>query len=233
MAPPAYLLVFSDPGAGVSQEEFTDWYDNEHVPLRVVVPAFLNWTRWKAADGQKPAWAASYDLTTYEDTLKPPYSRLAETRSDREKRILRDVEVLDRRTYELLEGPRTPPSSLYDPKKPPRYTLFVSADVKEEGEENFNRWYDEEHIPMIAQLPGWVRSRRFVLKDWGKMGVEGQKEQLPPPKYLAVHEWESGIEVINDAKVRESWQTPWKTEVDKFVVRREKRLFEYYRHWEK
>ncbi|GJE85886.1 hypothetical protein PsYK624_019650 [Phanerochaete sordida] len=230
MAPPAYLLVFSDPGTGVSQEEFTDWYDNEHVPLRVAVPAFLNWTRWKAADGQKPAWAASYDLTSYDDTLKPPYARLAETRSEREKRILGAIEILDRRTYELLEGTLAP-SPRYDPKTPPRFATFVSIDVKEEGEDNFNRWYNEEHIPMVASVPGWLRSRRFVLKDAGYAGVR-REEQQPQPKYLAVHEWES-LEAVMDPKVREPWETAWKAEVDKTVLRREIRAFEYYKHWEK
>ena len=71
-----------DSGPDVTDVEFHDWYDNEHVPLRVEIPAFLNWTRWKEADGQKPAWAASYDLTSYEDTQKPPYTTLSETRSE-------------------------------------------------------------------------------------------------------------------------------------------------------
>lgn len=232
MAPPAYLLVFSEPGAGVSEQEFTDWYDNEHVPLRLDVPAFLNWARWKAIDGRKPAWAASYHLTSYEDTLKAPYTTLAEMRSDREKRIFKDVEVLERRTYELWEGPRPPPSSLYNPNKPARYVVLVSIDVKEGGDDVFNGWYDEEHLPMLANVQGWVRSRRFVLKDWGRLGVEGQKDQQPPPKYLAVHEVES-IEAITDPKVLETFATPLKAEVDKVMVKQDVRLFDYYRHWEK
>lgn len=33
--PAGYLWVMSEPGEAVTLEEFTDWYDNEHVPLRM------------------------------------------------------------------------------------------------------------------------------------------------------------------------------------------------------
>lgn len=232
MSSPAYLLVFSKPGAGVSEQEFADWYDNEHIPLRLDIPAFLSWTRWKAADGRQPGLAASYDLTSYEDTLKTPYTTLAETRSEREKRIFKDAEIVERRTYELLEGPRPPPSSLYNPNKPARYIGFVSVNVKEGGDDVLSRWYDEEHLPMLAKLPGWVRSRRFILKDWARMGVEGQKDQQPPPKYLTVHELES-TEAITDPKMIATWATTLKAEADKVTASKDTRLFDYSRHWEK
>lgn len=232
MAPPAFLLVFSDPGTGVSEEEFTDWYDNEHVPLRVDIPAFVNWTRWKAQDGAKPTWAASYDLTSYEDTQKPPYTTLAETRSEREKRIFKEIGVLERRTYELLDTPVPPPAPSFDEKKRSRYIGFVSIDVKPGGEEVLDKWYDEEHIPMLSRVPGWVRSRRFILKDWSRSGVEGQANQKPAPKYLAVHEWDS-LETALSPEVRASFNTPLKAELDAVVVFRELRMFEYYKHWEK
>ena len=87
MSPPGYLLVYGDPGTTLSEDEFHGWYDNEHVPLRVAIPAFTSWARWKAADGAKPGWAASYDLTSYDELDKPPYATLAETRSEREKRV--------------------------------------------------------------------------------------------------------------------------------------------------
>ncbi|KAH9937317.1 uncharacterized protein B0H18DRAFT_1113174 [Fomitopsis serialis] len=86
-----------------------------------------------------------------------------------------------------MEGP---PSALHN-VEPASYVVFVSLGFRPEYEEEFNRWYDEEHIPMLAKAPGWIRTRRFVLKDWEQMGVEGQKQQKEPPKYLAMHKWKS------------------------------------------
>ncbi|GJE88378.1 hypothetical protein PsYK624_044610 [Phanerochaete sordida] len=232
MSPPGLLLVFSDPGAGVSEEAFTDWYDNEHVPLRLEIPAFQSWVRWKAADGAKPTWAASYDLESYEATLEPPYTTLAETRSEREKRVIQDLGVLERRTYELMDAPVPPPAARWDPKKPSRYITFVSTEVKEGGDEVLNRWYDEEHIDMLSKVEGWLRSRRFVLKDWTRTGVEGKADLIPVPKYLTVHEWDS-IDTMLTPEVARSFNTPLKAQLDEMVERKQLRVMEYYKHWEK
>lgn len=231
MAPQGYLLVYSDPGEKVSEEEFTDWYDNEHVPLRVAVPAFLSWNRWEAADEKTPRWAATYDLTSYEATQQPPYTTLADTRSEREKRILANVGVLDRRTYEAYEGPPPPaPSALFDPATPAPYTVLVATDVKGGTEEDYNRWYDEEHIPMLAAVPGWVRSRRFVLKDWSQGGAVTEKKS--PPKFLAVHEWQT----LPDPKSKEyeaAMNTPWRAEIVKTWVSYERRFFKHHKSWDR
>ncbi|OCH87458.1 hypothetical protein OBBRIDRAFT_796164 [Obba rivulosa] len=233
MAPPAFLLVFSEPGELVSESEFHDWYDNEHIPLRVAVPAFLNWTRWEAIDGLSPKWGASYDLESHEATQNPPYSTLAETRSDREKDLLSRIKVLDRRTYEAYEGhPAYPPSSLYDPTSPAPYTTFFSIDVKPEDEEALNNWYYEEHIPMLAKIPGWVRSRRFVLKDWGRLGVEGKKDQKAPPKYLAVHEWTSP-DFQQSEELKASIETPLAKKILGEALQIEKRSVKFLKKWDR
>ena len=232
MAPPALLLAFSDHGPAVTEEEFTDWYDNEHVPLRVDIPAFSSWTRWKAADGAQPEWAASYDIATYADTLRAPYTTLAATRSGREARVLRDVAHMERRVYEQTGARMPPPSPAFDAAAPARFVRFVSADVQPGGEGVLDRWYDEEHVPMLSRLPGWVRSRRFVLREWSRTGIEGQKDQRPVPRFLAVHEWES-VDAVLDPEVRKSFLTPLRAEVDTVLTVLHGRTFEYYRHWER
>ncbi|KAI0785483.1 hypothetical protein BC629DRAFT_1517381 [Irpex lacteus] len=232
MTLPGYLFVFGEPGPGVTEEEFNDWYDNEHVPLRVAVPSFQSWQRWKAIDGQKPTYAASYDLTSYQATLQPPYTTLAETRSDREKRILTNLETLDRRTYEAFEGNDKYPKSKYDPGEA-KFAVFVSADVKPELEEEFNRWYEEDHIPKIATTPGWIRTRRFVLKDGSKGGVEGSKDQTPARKWLAVHEYADATG-FSDPEDRKKFDTEWTRRVySEVITRKDLRQFAFYKKWQR
>ncbi|KAI0319756.1 hypothetical protein OF83DRAFT_1162783 [Amylostereum chailletii] len=232
-APKGFLLVFSEPGPAVPEDEFHDWYDNEHVPLRIDVPTFSSWTRWEQIDGQKPSWAAYYDLESFEATQVPPYSRLAETRSEREKGILPKLEVLDRRTYEVYTGhPGTPPSTLYDPKKSAGFMVLVEADLKPEHEADFNRWYDEEHIPLLAKAPGWVRSRRFVIKDDSCIGAEGAKRTEKPLKYLTVHEWT--VQDFPDSPgYKHATNTPWRTEVMENVTKKARRVFKLYKEWQR
>ena len=54
-------------------------------------------------------------------------------------------------------------------------------DVEPEHEEEFNRWYDDEHLPERLEIPGYVSARRFKLEDG-----EGVL------KYLCIWELEDG-----------------------------------------
>ncbi|KAI0034170.1 hypothetical protein K488DRAFT_46084 [Vararia minispora EC-137] len=228
--PKALLLVFSEVGSRVPTEEYHDWYNNEHIPLRVNTSTFSSWARFQEIDGLKPVYAAYYDLESVESTKIPPYSQLAETRSEREKTIMANLDLVDRRLYESYTGPSLRPSSLYNPRQTARYTVLVETEVKPEAEEDFNRWYDEEHIPMLAKVPGWVRSRRFVLKEDGVMGVEGLKRTEAPPKHLAVHEWATQEKLESDA-YKQAMSTPWRTKVLESVVRKTRREMELYKQW--
>ena len=118
MSPPAFLLVFSDPGTGVSEEEFADWYDNEHIPLRLAVPDMHSWSRWVATDARTPSYLALYDLTDSDALNHPPYSTLASTCSSRETELIKKVSMLDRHAYGKINVPVPPRGSVaYDVHK--------------------------------------------------------------------------------------------------------------------
>ena len=53
--------------------------------------------------------------------------------------------------------------------------LMVWTDIDPEFEAEFNRWYDEEHIARLLEVPGFLRAGRYVA---GKGA----------PKYLARYE---------------------------------------------
>src|SRR6201995_735799 len=94
------LFVYSSPGT-VDLAEFTDWYDNEHVPNRLAVPGFGAVARFRAADEIEPEWLATYEIQP--GLLETPaYKALWENASEREKRIMSSVGTLDRRVYSLL-----------------------------------------------------------------------------------------------------------------------------------
>ena len=43
--------------------------------------------------------------------------------------------------------------------------LVVMMDVDPEDEEEFNRWYNEEHLPERLEIPGYISARRFKLEE--------------------------------------------------------------------
>ncbi|KAI0068168.1 hypothetical protein BV25DRAFT_1818545 [Artomyces pyxidatus] len=230
-APKALLLALTEPGPAVTEAEFHDWCDNEHIPQRVKLPTISSWTRAEQIDGAKPSWAAYYDFDSVEATKTPPYSSLADTRSEREKDILSRIEVMERRIYEEYTGyPSLAPSALYNPAKSAPFVVIVSNGVNPGADEEFNRWYDEEHIPLLSKAPGWVRSRRFVLKETQVLGREADKYQQVPPKYMCVHEWASQ-ERNGSEEYKHAMTTPWRMKVTELVTGRERREFKLYGQW--
>src|ERR1700730_8492230 len=55
--------------------------------------------------------------------------------------------------------------------------LMVWTDIDSEFEAEFNRWYDEEHIARLLEVPGFLSAGRYVAVTGG-------------PKYLAMYELE-------------------------------------------
>jgi antibiotic biosynthesis monooxygenase (ABM) superfamily enzyme len=43
--------------------------------------------------------------------------------------------------------------------------LVVMMEVDPEHEDEFNRWYDEEHLPERMGIPGYISARRFKLEE--------------------------------------------------------------------
>ena len=57
----------------------------------------------------------------------------------------------------------------------PKCLLIVSAEIDPEIEADWNRWYDDKHLPEILACPGFEQAARFVSE------VDGERE------YIAVY----------------------------------------------
>jgi len=55
--------------------------------------------------------------------------------------------------------------------------LMLWTDIDAQYEADFNRWYDEEHLNRLLQVPGFLSAARYVALKGG-------------PKYLAIYELE-------------------------------------------
>jgi hypothetical protein len=55
--------------------------------------------------------------------------------------------------------------------------LMVWTDIDSRFEAEFNRWYDDEHLPRLLQVPGFLSAGRYEALTGG-------------PKYLAIYELE-------------------------------------------
>ncbi len=87
-----------------------------------------------------------------------------------------------------------------------RGLLLVMIDVDPAHEEEFNRWYNEEHLPERAACPGFLSGRRFVALQGG-------------PKYLALYDLESPA-VLESPEYRKIYPpSEWTQRVSKHFLR--------------
>jgi hypothetical protein len=79
-----------------------------------------------------------------------------------------------------------------------KYIHIAQIDVAPEDEAEFNRLYDEEHVPRLTAVPGVISGRRFKLHTPGPAAI---------PRYLAVYELESP-DIPQSKAWKEAAETP-------------------------
>ena len=152
---PNGLLIAAFDFSSAAADEFHDWYDHEHIPERRAVPGFGACERWIGADN--PTYAvATYDLDTLGVLQSAPYRAVAyDNLSVWSKRVTAKCKRLLR-----FEGTQITPGNPAAPEGAGAL-LLNAMNVTPEAEADFNAWYDQEHLPALAAVPGTLMARRF------------------------------------------------------------------------
>jgi hypothetical protein len=201
------FYVYTDPGT-VPEAEFHDWYDHEHGPARLTVPGVLGAYRYRALDEAKPPWLALYELDSPAVLDGPEYAALGARASERDKSVGAGLATLDRRVYEQISSDGAAAG------QPAPVLLAVALSVPVGAEDDLAAWYTEEHIPMLLEVPGWQRIRRFRLT---------RSMDAPGPDFLSLHDL-AGPEVLAEPGYLAAISTPWRDRVVASALRRERRV---------
>jgi hypothetical protein len=149
------LLFASFDYSTAHADEFHDWYDLEHIPERLRVPGFINAERW-VSDENPNVVVATYDLETHGVLRSAPYLAIGgENSSVWTKRVTAMAHRILR-----FEGEQLVPGEAVAP--PGAGGLVVaSMNVDPAAEAEFNEWYNAEHLPQLAAVPGMLCARRY------------------------------------------------------------------------
>lgn len=63
------------------------------------------------------------------------------------------------------------------------YTFVAFTNSVDGREDEFNRWYDQQHVPDVLDVPGFVSAQRFVCAD-SQLGSVAHK-------YMTIYEIET------------------------------------------
>lgn len=173
-------------------DEFHDWYDLEHIPERQAVTGFGLSERWLGQE-QPEISVATYELDSADVLRANAYTSVAHDNSSIwTKRVTAMCKLLLR-----FEGTQLTPGDAAAPNHAGGL-LLNAMNVTIEAEDDFNAWYDEEHLPALAAVPGTLAARRYRSTELGG-GTH---------KYVALYHLESPKVASSDAW-REAAGTPW------------------------
>jgi hypothetical protein len=170
------------------EEEFNAWYDSEHLPEIVALPGFLLGRRY-ACEGAKPKYLAWYDAADETVEPGPHLKKYIADSAPSMQRIAAFLQHRERMNFRLMRdvGAR--------PQRDTPWLYIVHTDIPDHIVDEYNEWYDKEHLPRLVTVPGVVRARRYTA-------VSGN------PRYLTAYELtdKDAFESPAGLKAR---KTPW------------------------
>ena len=187
---------------------------------------FSSALRYKATDSHKPTWLALYDLSTPEVVSSDEYKALGANASQREFDIVKRLQMLNRRVYKHFSTHEHQGVQL-----PGKFLLVASLKPSQEGEGEFNKWYEEEHMTLLSKVPGWLRGRRYTLLSQIELaGKADKKNEVTAISYLAVHEFDRP-DFMELQEFQTAMSTPWMKRVvsEEMLRAGEIRFFELHR----
>jgi hypothetical protein len=171
------------------EEEFNDWYNLEHIRQMVGLPGFVGGRRYMV-ENATPKYLAWYD--TVDETIEPgpDFQKVVAEPTPWSQRIRRFYgDNRERMNFRLMRDVGT--ASREDTP----WLYIVHTDIPDHIVDEYNEWYDQEHLPRLVTVPGVVRARRYAA-------VSGS------PRYLTAYELtdKDAFESPAGLKAR---KTPW------------------------
>jgi hypothetical protein len=188
------LLTMTEPPPAM-EEEFNAWYDTEHLPERLAIPGFLSARRWVAElDPGQGKHLATYELESPAVLGSAPYLARFRNPTPWSRRALGKAVVFRRWACEQINPGDASPHATAQ-------ALFVAIGDSPSGHEaEFNRWYDEEHLPLLSQVAGVLRARRFF-------------DPRGRPRYLALYDL-ADESAPRDPQWQAALRTEWAQRID-------------------
>jgi len=191
----------------VSNEDYpawAQWYDAHYRKIRAEIPGVVSARLCKGVIGSAPALVL-YDLTDF--TL--PYT--ARWRIDDDATCPVPATSFDGYDGLVYRQIFTTSEQAYTPE-PTQFLHGAFFEVPTRDQDEFNDWYNSEHIEFIKTVAGYLNCRRFQCLE-------------VPTKFLALYDLVS----IGHAEAKDSAPqnfTPWAMRVRaKLTTYRERRIF--------
>jgi hypothetical protein len=193
----ALLYILVSPGSR-APEFVSTWFKRPSIRS---IPGIKTATEYGAIDEQKPEFLAVYELSN-PSLAKLSFLETAAASSGFEMEL---------RIYTIFSAKTSPH---YDTNAPPD-RIFRTLGLQPGPtlpEDAYNLWYEQEHVPLLSTVPGWLKSTRWTLKESMRFEADGTRSDKPTSRYLAIHEYES-MESFSKPEFKAAISTPWRDKI--------------------
>ena len=138
------------------EEEFNDWYNREHLNQLVALPGFTGARRYFSAEGglRYLAWYETVDETVEQG---PAFNHVVAHPTGWSSRIRTFYgDQRERMNFRLMRDVGTIPA------EDTPWLYIVHTDIPDDIVDEYNDWYDNEHLPRLVTVPGVIRARRYA-----------------------------------------------------------------------
>ncbi len=192
-------VLFSEMTPAADWEaKFNAWYDREHIPLRMDVPGFAGAQRYKRNERD---YLAVYDMDDADVLASEAYGRVKNNPSEETAWMLKSVANFTRYICAPIgQQASVPVEEMLE--APVLYPVFFA--VPADRADEFDRWYDEDHVPTLLEEKSWLGCRRFEIKS----GEPGQFTRL------ALHYLGSASALESTARIK-ARESKWRDQLAK------------------
>ena len=143
------------------EDEFNHWYDTHLIPIRMGVPGFVSAQRY--CDTDRPNYLGLFEITAPEILESEEYEKIKSQPNAQTAWMLANSPDYARYLGAEISDQQRDDAGDDSLDAPILYAVFFS--VPDDRVEEFNKWYTEEHVPMLLKCPHWQRIRRFEIYD--------------------------------------------------------------------
>lgn len=179
------------------EPEFDAWYEGEHIPKRLALEGFSSAARYHAETTDAQRHLVVYQISDLGVLDTPEYDEVkrGSGNTERTQRMLGSVSDFTRYTARLTDD--SSPSASQDETSP--FLFVVTFPVPDDRFDEFDRWYDEDHLPILLSADGWDRCRRYRVES-GEPGG---------PTAIVLHDL-SDAGVLDGPERARARETPWR-----------------------
>jgi pimeloyl-ACP methyl ester carboxylesterase len=171
---------------------------------------------------------AIYDVTDMEWMTRDVYTTLRQEpkQTQRERDTMKQIKV-NRKFYDLVYEKSSEKfieleKVEYEGKQGCTFVAALITLQDQSKKAEFDKWMEEEHIPLLSKVPGFRRARRFI------------SSHIEPPKdpndteYLALYDYDPDVD-FNCKEFQSAINTPWRAEIfDKAVKDKKRKQYKLY-----